>query len=106
MNEVDKDCGPISWLKRHDHVGPFDGIDPLEGKLLLTGKSNSKFVVTHQCVKHPVPSPMAKLLVYSWVTPRNWVRNEMSDWVKGNIFDTELPDKVINAVDMLLIWFS
>jgi hypothetical protein len=65
VNEVDEGCRPISWPKRHDCVGLFDGIDPLEGKLLLTSKSKSKLVVTHQCVKHPASSPLAKLVVYS-----------------------------------------
>jgi hypothetical protein len=107
MNEVDKGSLPIGWLKRHDCVGLFDGINSLKSKLLLTCcESNCKLMITHWCIKHPAPLPLTKLVVNCGIAPRNQVCNKMSDRVKGDIINAEAPNKVINASNMLLMWVS
>ena len=103
MNEVDECSGAICWSKRHNRVGPLDGVRTLESKFLLAGECNSQLVKPHRGIKHPHPFPHAKFLGYGGVAPRDWIRDDPCDGVEWGVVDAEPPDELVNMADMLLM---
>ncbi len=96
---------PVCWPKRHDIVGPLYGMNPLKGELFLTCKSNGKLIISHRRVKHLDEFPHTKLDKHHSITLWDRVSDDTSSTVKGNVINTEAPDKIIDVLDVLLVGF-
>ncbi len=105
VDEINRSCRPICWPKRHNIVGPLYGVDPLKRELFLTRKRNGKLMISHRRVKHPDEFPHTKLDKHCSITSRDRVSDDLSNTVKGNVINTEAPDKIINVLDVLLVGF-
>ena len=63
-------------------------------------------MVPHRRIEHPSPLSLPKLIKDGRITSWNRVCDEFCDRIKRDKVNTEAPDKLINAADMLLVWFS
>ena len=81
VDEVNEGCRPVGWSKWHYCVGLFDGIHPLECKLLLTIRGDSKLVVAHGRIKHLHPTLLAELVEDRRIASQNRVCDHASDAV-------------------------
>ena len=62
-------------------------------------------MISHQRIKHPLPTSLTKLIKDSRITSRNQISVEFGDRIEQDEVHTEVPDKIINAADLLLVWF-
>ncbi len=86
-------------------VGSLYGVDPLKRELFLTCKSNSKLMISHRRIKHPDEFPHTKLDKHRSITSWDRVSHNLSNTIKGNVINTEVPDKIIDVLDVLLVGF-
>jgi hypothetical protein len=63
-------------------------------------------MIAHWRIKHPLPFPLPKLIKNGRVLTWNWVCDEFGDGFQRNEVDAKMPNKLINAADVLLVWFS
>ena len=103
MDKVDEGCRTISWPKWHDHVCPFDCINPLECQFLLACFFHSELMIAHRRVKHPPPFATAKLVECRRITSWDGVCYDGSNAVEWDVIDTKAPNKVLDVTDMLLV---
>jgi hypothetical protein len=56
-------------------------------------------------IEHPYEPPHTKLGEDGRVASRNWICKDASGTLQGYVVHAEVPDKVINILDMLLVGF-
>jgi hypothetical protein len=103
MNEVDERGRAIGRPERHNCISPFDCIEALKCKLLLTRRSNRELMISGRGIKKPQPAAIAKLVEHCRIAMWDWIGNNAGDQVERNVVDTKPLDEVRNVVNVLLV---
>ncbi len=62
-------------------------------------------MVSHWHVKYPTPFFLPKLVKDGRIAMWDWVSDEFGGGVQWDKVDTETPYELIDAMDVLLVWF-
>ena len=100
--------GGIEWTKGHDFVSVFVPVGAEESKFLLIGSPNGDLVIAGFGVKADEVNTTAGTvteIVKGVVATGNGKEEGESDGIERTEVDTVAPDKVVNAVNVFLVWF-
>ncbi len=89
--------------KVDEGVCPFNSVNPLERQLLLARTVHGKLMITHRRVEHPPPFATAELVEYRRITTWDGVCDDSSYAAEWDAADTEVPNKVVDVQDVLLV---
>ncbi len=84
---------------------PLYCVIPLKSELLLTSQCNGELMISHRCVEHPNEAAHAEFDENCCIAPGDGVCNDTSDIVERDVIYLEMPDEIINVLDMLLMGF-
>ena len=103
MNECNESGGAVDRTERHNGVGPLCGIGASKCQFHLRFKGKVDLMITHGGIEQPHPKAAAKCKVNGVIALGNRICDRFSDCVERDVVDTELPHKIFDVANMLLV---